>query len=149
MEVVIQFSVFLMNKPGVLAKTTRQVASAKINILAMTMVDSSEHGVLRLVAADPEKLRKALDELNLPMTETDVLMVEMPNRTGSLAEVCSRLAQAHVNINYAYCTTGGRGGKARGMFKVGDMRKAMKILTPKALKHRDMKRKVRRPTVLR
>ena len=149
MEIVTQFSVFLINKPGVLAQVTRQLAAAKINILAMTMTDSSEHGVLRLVATDPDSTRKALAELNLPLTEADVLRVEMPNKPGSLADVCARLAEAHLNINYAYCTTGAKGGKSQGIFRVGDIKKAMKVLGPKNPKHRDMTHKLRRPAVLR
>ena len=66
MELITQFSVFLINKPGVLTQVTRQIAKAKINIVAMTMMDSSEHGVLRLVGVSSDKLRKALEVLNLP-----------------------------------------------------------------------------------
>ena len=80
MQSVSQFSIFLPNKPGVLAQVSRQLAQAKINVIAMTMMDSSEHGVLRLVVQEPDRLRAALAPLNLPMTETDVLVVEMSNR---------------------------------------------------------------------
>jgi hypothetical protein len=118
MKVVPQFSVFLINKPGVLAQVSRQIATTRVNILAMTMTDSSEHGVLRLVAEDPERLRTALATLNLPTTETDVLVIDMPNRPGALADVCGRLAEGHINISYAYCTTGASGGKTKGVFKV-------------------------------
>jgi hypothetical protein len=149
MELVTQFSVFLVNKPGVLAQVTRQLAQAKINVVAMTMMDSSEHGVLRLVAGDPDQTRTALAELNLPTTETDVLLVEMANRPGAIADICSRLAAAHININYAYCTTGARGGKTNGVFKVADIKKAMKVLKVPTPKRRDMNRKLRRPAVLR
>ena len=149
MELVTQFSVFLINKPGVLAQVTRQIAQAKTNVTAMTMTDSSEHGVLRLVGADPGKLRTALAELNLPTTETDVLLVTMANRTGALADVCQKLATAHINISYAYCTTGASGGKTKAVFKVADTKKAMKVLKDKVPKHRDMKSKLRRPAVLR
>jgi len=149
MEVVTQFSVFLVNKPGILAQVARRLAQTKINVVAMTMMDSSEHGVLRLVAGEPDKTRAALAELNLPTTETDVLVVEMANRPGALADVCSRLAEAHINISYAYCTTGARGGKTQGIFKVADTKKAMKLLKTPGDKRRDMNRKLRRPAVLR
>ncbi len=149
MELVAQFSVFLVNKPGVLAQVARQLAQAKTNVIAMTMMDSSEHGVLRLVAADTDKARAALKELNLPTTETDVLVVEMANKPGALADVCGRLAEAHINISYAYCTTGARGGKTNGVFKVADNRKAMKVLQAPSPRRRDMKGRLRRPAVLR
>jgi hypothetical protein len=146
MELVTQFSVFLANKPGILAQVAKRLAESKINLLAMTMMDSSEHGVLRLVAGDLEKTRDALSQLNLPLTETPVLMLEMPNKPGALADVCEKLARAHVNISYAYCTTGGRGGKARGVFKLADVKKAMKVLESPRPKTRDAKKKLRRPT---
>ena len=148
MQLVTQFSVFLVNKPGILAQISRQLAQAKINIVAMTMMDSSEHGVLRLVSTDPERLRAALNTLNLPMTETDVLLIDMSNRPGALADVCGRLAEAHVNISYAYCTTGAQGGKTKGVFKVADTAKAMKVLKG-PVHRRENHQKLRRPMTMR
>ena len=148
-ESTTQFSVFLVNKPGVLAQVSRQLAQAKVNVIAMTMMDSSEHGVLRVVAADPEKVRVALAALNLPTTETDVLVVEMANRSGALADVCGRLAEGHINISYAYCTTGARGGKTKGVFKVADAKKAIKLLGQGGPKRREVNQEIRRPAVLR
>lgn len=146
MQLVKQYSLFLENKPGLLAQVAKQLAKARINVLAMTMMDSSEHGVLRMVVSDGiEKFRAAVTELNLPMTEAEVLLVDMPNRPGALAEVCGKLAESHINISYAYCTTGAPGGKTNGVFKVADVKKAMKILSKPLTKHRDLKKKVRRP----
>lgn len=149
MTIVPQFSVFLINKPGVLAQVSRQIAQARINILAMTMTDSSEHGVLRLVAEVPERLRSALAELNLPTTETDVLVIDMPNKPGALAEVCGRLAEGHINISYAYCTTGANGGRTKGVFKLADTKKAMKLLASPQSKRRNTGNNIRRPVGLR
>src|ERR1700756_2812067 len=101
-----QFSVFLVNKPGVLAQVTRALADEKVNLIALTLVDSQEHGVLRLVAANPDIARRVLTKLNLPMTETDVLCLDLSNRPGALADVAGILGEHHVNINYAYCTSG-------------------------------------------
>jgi len=149
MESMTQFSIFLVNKPGVLAQVCRQLAAARVNILAMTMTDSSEHGVLRLVASEPERVRSALSTLNLPTTETDVLVVEMANRPGAMADICGRLAEAHVNISYAYCTTGARGGKTRGVFKVADTAKAMKVLRRPEHRPQNNGQKIRRPVTMR
>jgi hypothetical protein len=146
MQLVTQYSLFLENKPGLLAQVARQLAKAKINVLAMTMMDSSEHGVLRMVVSNgADAFRAAVNQLNLPMTEAEVLIVEMPNRPGALAEVCGTLAEAHINISYAYCTTGAAGGKTNGVFKVADNKKAMKVLAKPPSKHRDQKGKLRRP----
>lgn len=144
MNTITQFSVFLVNKPGVLAQVTDALANAKINILALTMMDSSEHGVLRLVVADTDKARDVLKRLNLPMTETDVLLLEMSNRPGALADVCGRLAAAHVNINYAYVTTGASGGKASAVLKVADTKKAIFVLSERKPRRKVSPKQVRR-----
>ena len=102
----VQFSVFLVNKPGVLAQVTRALADSKVNVVAMTLVDSQEHGVLRVVTSEAAKARAALSKLNLPMTETDVLCVELSNRPGALADVPHLMGVNHININYAYATSG-------------------------------------------
>ncbi len=145
MRVETQFSVFLVNKPGVLAQVCRALAEAKVNIIALTMMDSMEHGVLRLVAGDAEKGRIVLRALNIPLTETDVLCVEMANKPGAMADICTTLADAHININYAYATTGAPGGKTIGVFRVADMKKAVRILSRPKPKRRDMTVKLRRP----
>ena len=80
MRTMAQFSVFLVNKPGVLAQVIDAIAAAKVNVVALTIVDSHEHGVLRVVGDDPALLQSVLDKLNLPMLQTPVLAVELSNR---------------------------------------------------------------------
>ncbi len=123
-----QFSVFMVNKPGVLAKVLGEVAKAKVNLLALTVMDSAEHGVMRAVFDEPEKARAVLVGLNMPFNETDVLCITLENKSGALAQVMERLAKAHINVVYAYCTAGARGGRTTGVVKVADVRKAMRIL---------------------
>jgi hypothetical protein len=134
----IQFSVFLVNKPGVLAQVTRCLAENKVNVVALTLVDSQEHGVLRVVATKTELAHDALAKLNLPLTQTEVLCVELSNRPGALAEVAELLGTHHININYAYCTSGAPGGKTTGVFKVADQNKALKLLTAHIAKHKEL-----------
>lgn len=123
-----QFTVFLVNKPGVLAHVCQRLADDRLNITAMSMMDSTEHGVLRLVVEEPERARRTLSSLDLPTTETSVLLVTLPNRPGAISDVLERLAAAHINVNYAYCTTGARGGKTLGIFRVSDPQKASRLL---------------------
>ena len=139
-----QFSVFLVNKPGVLAQVTGALAKAKINVVAMTLVDSQEHGVLRLVAENSKLAKETLVKLNLPMTETEVLRLEMSNHPGALADIAKLLGENHININYAYCTSGAAGGHTTGIFKVADPKKAEKVLKADSGKHKEAS--VRRPT---
>src|SRR5262245_322550 len=124
-----QFSIFLINRPGVLSRVVQKLAKDKINIIALSMMDSTEHGVLRLVVEDPAKARACLAELDLPKQETTVLAATLPNRPGALADVVDRLAAEHINIHYAYCTTGPSGGKTIGVFKVADQNKAIHVLS--------------------
>jgi hypothetical protein len=128
MYVASQFSVFMVNKPGVLARVLGEFAAAKINITAITMMDSAEHGVMRVVFEDPGKAREVLVRLNMPHNETEVLCVNLANKSGALAAIAERLAKGHINISYAYCTAGAAGGRTTGVLKVSDVKKAMKLL---------------------
>ncbi len=128
MHIETQFSIFMVNQPGVLAKVLDELAKAKINVVAMTMMDSVEHGVMRVVAGSRDKARKAIDKLNMSYSETDVLCLNLPNKAGALADVAHKLSEAHINISYAYCTAGARGGRTTGILKVADVKKAMKVL---------------------
>ncbi len=128
MYVVIQFSIFMVNKPGVLAQVLGEFARAKINIIAMTMMDSVEHGVMRIVFAAPQKAKQVLSKLNMGYNETEVLCVNLANKAGALATVAEKLAKNHINISYAYCTAGAKGGRTTGVLKVADVKKAMRIL---------------------
>ncbi|MGD2111395.1 MAG: ACT domain-containing protein [Phycisphaerae bacterium] len=145
MEKYVQFSIFLVNKPGVLSQIFRELAKAKINITSLAMMDSVEHGVLRLIADDPEEARPIFRKLDAPVRETDVLGVTLSNRPGAVADLCERLSAAHVHIGYMYCTTGVRGGKTIVVLKVPDIKKAIKVLENQRNTRRDMKVKLRRP----
>ena len=138
MQSTTQFGVFFVNKPGVLAQVIDAIAEAKVNLVALTIVDAQEHGVLRLVSDDSDELRKVLGTLNLPTHETKVLRVDLPNHPGALASILTRLADEHVNIQYAYVTAGGTGGKTTAVLKVDNLVKAGKVL--QARPQRDAKR---------
>jgi hypothetical protein len=136
-QTLVQFSVFLVNKPGVLAQVTGALAQEKVNLVAVTLVDSQEHGVLRLVPEHAPAARDVLKKLNLPMTETEVLCLDLPNRPGALADVATELGNAHININYAYVTSGAPGGRTTGVFKVADQGKAIHVLKKAGTKHKE------------
>ncbi|MFC1761346.1 ACT domain-containing protein [Planctomycetota bacterium] len=128
MHIDTQFSIFMVNKPGVLAQALAEFANAKINIIAMTMMDSAEHGVMRVVFARRQPARDILNKLNMPFSEADVLCVNLDNKSGALATLAEKLARNHINITYAYCTAGARGGRTTGILKVADVKKATRIL---------------------
>jgi len=128
MQTFKQTTVFLENKPGRLAQVLSALAQAKVNIVAMSVMDRTEHGVLRLVTEDEPAANKVLQSLNLNHTNTDVLAVELRNQPGALAHVCESLAAGHINVDYAYCSSGGRNGRVYGIFKVSNLDKAQRVL---------------------
>ena len=144
-----QFSVFLANKPGVLSQIFRELAKAKVNIVSIAMMDSMEHGVLRMIVDNPGSARSLFQRLNVAANETDVLAVTLPNRPGAAADLCDRLAVKHINIGYMYCTSGAPGGKTVVVLKVLDIKQAIKVLDSQKSPSRDVRMKIRRPAATR
>jgi hypothetical protein len=124
-----QFSVFLANKPGVLCRLVQQLSEHKVNIVAMSMMDASEHRVLRIVAEEPAMARDILAALELPKTEATVLTAALPNKPGAIADVVQRLDNEHIQVDYAYCTSGSQQGRSLGVFKVSNLNKAIQVLS--------------------
>ncbi len=145
MYVTTQFSIFMVNKPGVLARVLSEFAQAKLNIIAITMMDSAEHGVMRVVFDVPEKAKSVLQKLNMQYNETEVLCVNLTNKAGALAFVAEKLAKNHINISYAYCTAGAKGGRTTGVLKTANMEKAMKLLEQSHNKKSKSHPMIRRP----
>ena len=121
------------------------LAREKVNLRALTVMDQHEQGVLRFLADDTARAVRVLKGLGVACFEADVLAVELRNQPGALAHVCEILASEHVNIDYAYCSSGGRNGKVVGIFKVSNNEKAMRVLgsSPNASARRLEKRVVR------
>ena len=148
METTKQVSVFLENKPGRLAQVLLALAREKVNVVALTIMDSHEHSVLRLVTNDLPKTLQVLDGLNAQHTQSDVLVVDLRNQPGALARVCEQLATEHVNIDYAYCSSGGRNGKVVGIFKVSNIEKALRVLrSPSANNNRRLEGRLPRKQI--
>lgn len=123
-----QFSIFLVNKPGVLASVCDELTRSRVNLIALTLVDSMEHGVLRIVCDKPDIARDVLGRTHDRWTETEVLVLELKNEPGAFASVAQQLADKHINISYAYATAGAAHGRTTAVFKVADMKKAHKVL---------------------
>ena len=129
MHIDTQFSIFLVNKPGVMDAVTRALAEAKVNLFALSLTDSGEHGALRVVCDDAEKAREVLRETHDRWTETDILVVPIGNTPGAFEAVTRKLAEAGININYAYCTAAeDGGGTSTAIFKVAEIDKAQAVL---------------------
>ena len=149
MYIATQFSIFMVNKPGVLALALGEFARAKINITAITMMDSVEHGVMRVIFAAPEIAKDVLSKLNMPYNETEVLCINLDNKSGALASIAEKLARNHINISYAYCTAGAKGGRTTGVLKVADVKKTVKVLQNDTKKSTKSQPQVRRSKATR
>lgn len=99
-----QLSIFLENRPGGLAKICGTLSEAGINILALTIHDTVDHAIVRLLADRPVKALLILEQMGLYILESDVFVMDLDNQPGALGEVARKLARADINIEYAYCS---------------------------------------------
>lgn len=129
MHITKQLAIFLENRPGTLARVCDALAESKINIYAIATSDTIDHTVMRMVVSDYRKALHVFEEHGTLVVEDDVLMVEGSNKPGSLSSIAHKLAQAKVNIEYAYCATPPDAKKGLLVLRVSDARKALKVLT--------------------
>lgn len=122
-----QLSIFLENRAGRLEEVLRVLTEENINILSLSMADTSEYGMLRLLVSDPEKGRAALKERGFSATLTDVLALKMEHKVGELHRVLRILCEAGVNIEYMYalCTETDEAAMA---LKVSDLEMAETLM---------------------
>ena len=131
MEIVQQLSLFLENKPGTLAEVCKELARHKINILALTISDSVDHAIVRMVVSEARKALDIFEARGVLVVESKVLMIENSNQPGSLARIASRLAKAKINIEYAYLATSPRAKSGLLVVRASDTKKALKVLAKK------------------
>lgn len=131
MEITTQLSVFLANNPGTLSAVCDELAKHKVNIYALTISDTVDHAVVRMVVSDTQRAIHLLESRGVLVVENKVLMIENSNKPGSLSKIASSLAKAKVNIEYAYLAT--RPGDKTGLLiiRASDTKKAFKVLSKK------------------
>jgi hypothetical protein len=128
MQITKQLAIFLDNRPGTLARMADALAEAKVNIYAVSTSDTVDHSVIRLVVDDYRKAMHVFEEHGTLVVEDDVLMIEGDNKPGSLARIAHKLAAGKVNIEYAYCATPPDAKRGLMVLRVGDAKKALKVL---------------------
>ena len=101
-----QLSVFLENRPGALAQICGILSEADINIRALSVHDTVDNAVVRLIVDNPTKALLLLEQEELYILEQNVVILYVDNRPGILARIAEQLAHADINISYAYCTAG-------------------------------------------
>lgn len=132
MEFVHEVTAYLENKPGRLAKICSALAHEKIDVRALSVMDAAERSVLRIVTDDLEPTKKVLNTLGTEFTFAEVLAVSMDNRPGALARILERLAEEHINIEYAYASSSPSPGKALGIFHTSNPKRALQVLNEPA-----------------
>jgi hypothetical protein len=130
-QVATQLSVHMENRPGALAELTEALVGAGVNMLAISVPDTGEFGTVRVLTDDVTEAREVLGDAGMPHVASDVLTVELPHRSGALAQVARLLADANVVIRYAYATIGGGTETSLCILRVDDIHKAQDILNKK------------------
>lgn len=123
-----QLSIFLENRPGGMAKVCGTLAEAGINILALTVHDTVDHAIIRLLADRPVKALLIMEQMGLYILESDVVVMDLDNKQGALAEVARKLARADINIEYAYCTATDHQGVGSLILKTDEIERTLELL---------------------
>jgi hypothetical protein len=126
-----QFNVFVANRLGGLADVVRRFETTDIHIVSLTIVDSADCAIIRLVLSDPERALEIFEQARLPVTESDLLVVELPPGQQPLLEICKALLAAELNIHYAYPLLAGPHGAAALALYVEDHETAAATLHSK------------------
>lgn len=123
-----QLSVFLENKPGALNRPIKLLAKAGLNILALSLADTQQFGILRLIVKDPEQALRLLEADGFVVKVTDMVAIEVSDAPGGLASILSALENAGVNLEYMYGFTQSRKGLGLLLFRFDDPDRAIEIL---------------------
>ena len=126
-----QFNVFVANRLGGLADVVRRFETTDIRIVSLTIVDSADCAIIRLVLSDPERAMEIFAQARLPVTESDLLVVELPSGPQPLLQICKALLAAELNIHYAYPLLVGPHGSAALALYVEDHETAAATLATK------------------
>jgi hypothetical protein len=127
-RIVQQLAVFLENKPGALAAVCDALADAKINIYGLTISDTTDHAVVRMVVDNTDRALMILESHGTLVVESDVLMIQNDNKPGSLSRITHALSARKINIDYGYLASMPTAKKGLLILRVADPKKAVSIL---------------------
>ncbi len=129
-----QLSIFVENREGTLVNVTDAIAKAKVDIRAMSVADTNDFGIFRLIVTDIDKAKAALEEANCFVSVTEVVGVAINDEPGGLAKVIKILADNNINIEYMYAFITVSGQFAYVVLRVADNEAAEKILVENGIK---------------
>ena len=125
-----QLSIFMENVPGTLLAVVEVLAAKGINIRALSLADTMDYGVLRLIADRPREAREALREQGFTAKVTEVLAIEIPDEPGRLAALLAKFAGAGINVEYMYTFLGRSDHGAIMIFRLDDLDKGLALISP-------------------
>ncbi|MDR3321029.1 MAG: ACT domain-containing protein [Synergistaceae bacterium] len=129
-----QISVFVENKPGRLAEIAAILGDAGVDMRAMSIADTSDFGILRLIVDDPKRAQDLLNSAGCVVSVTPVLAVSIADKPGSLAKVLGVLSEADISVEYAYAFITRKQSGAYVIFRVEDNARALETLTKHGVK---------------
>ena len=124
---ITQLSAFLENTPGTLSRAVRAISDAGINLRALTVADTRDFGILRVIVSDIEKTKEVLSEDTI-VTETKVIAVKMDDQAGALTKILKIMEEAHINIEYVYAATSSVAKAAYVVLRVNETEEAEAVL---------------------
>ena len=127
-KIVQQLAVFLENKPGALTAVCDALAVAQINIFGLTVSDTTDHSVVRMVLSNTERALRLFEEHGALIVENDVLMIQNDNKPGSLSRIAHALSMKKINIDYGYLASMPSAKKGLLILRVTDAKRALTIL---------------------
>lgn len=128
-----QLSVFLENKPGRLSEPCKVLAAAGINILTLSLADTQQFGILRLIVREWERAKAELEKAGCVVNITEVVAIEVADKAGGLETVLELIDEAAINVEYIYAFTYRSGDKAIIVFRFENPDAAIEILQGKGV----------------
>jgi hypothetical protein len=128
-RIVEQLAVFIANKPGTLVEVCEALAADRVNIYGLTISDTVDHAVVRMVVSDTRKALAIFESRGTLVVETEVIMIENDNKPGSLSRIAKALASHKINIEYAYLASMPTAKRGLLILRVQDPRKVLKLLS--------------------
>ena len=121
-----QLSVFLENREGRLDEVLKTLGANDVNIVALSLADTADYGMLRMIVSDPEKGKAVLKEAGITSMLTDVVALRVPHATGSLSKAMHEIVQAGINVEYMYAFA--NGADASAVLKSDNPEKVVEVL---------------------
>lgn len=128
-----QLSIFAENKPGTLAEITHALGAADVDIRAMSIADTSDFGIFRMIVSNTEKAKDALTEIGCIVSVTNVIAVVIPDSPGALNDILTLFADNGVNLEYMYAFVTMSKQNAYAVLRVEDNDQAIKLLSEKGI----------------